>query len=49
MREESQFLTGFAQAISAMSLYKEGHPARERALDHAYGKLLRLQELPSKR
>jgi putative nucleotidyltransferase with HDIG domain len=44
MKEESQFLTGFAQVISAMSLYKEGHPARERAVDHAYDRLLRLQE-----
>jgi putative nucleotidyltransferase with HDIG domain len=38
------FLTGLAQAVSTMSLYKEGHPARERAIDLAHEKMVRLQE-----
>jgi len=42
--EATKFLTGLAQAVSTMSLYKDGHPARERALDAAYDKLRRLQE-----
>jgi putative nucleotidyltransferase with HDIG domain len=40
----TEFLTGLAQAVSTMSLYKEGHPARERAIDLAYEKMVRLQE-----
>lgn len=39
-----RFLTGLAQAISTMILYKEGHPARERAGQRAYDALVRLQE-----
>ena len=39
----TEFLTGLAQAVSTMSLYKEGHPARERAIDLAYEKMVRLQ------
>jgi putative nucleotidyltransferase with HDIG domain len=38
-----RFLTGFAQAIATMSLYGEGHPARERAVDTAYSALADLQ------
>lgn len=38
------FLTGLAQAVATMSLYKDGHPARERAIDLAHERLLRLQE-----
>ncbi|HEX7243313.1 MAG TPA: HD domain-containing phosphohydrolase [Longimicrobiaceae bacterium] len=38
-----RFLTAFAQALAAMALYAEGHPARERALDAAYGLLHDLQ------
>jgi putative nucleotidyltransferase with HDIG domain len=38
------FLTGLAQAVSTMSLYKDGHPARERAIDLAHEKMLLLQE-----
>ena len=33
------FLTAFAQALSALGLYPEGHRSRERALDAAYEKL----------
>ncbi|HEX6694318.1 MAG TPA: HD domain-containing phosphohydrolase [Longimicrobiales bacterium] len=38
------FLTAFAQAISTMALYREGHPARERVIDAAWEGLLRLRE-----
>lgn len=34
-----QFLTAFAQALSALTLYPEGHTTRERALDLAFEKL----------
>jgi putative nucleotidyltransferase with HDIG domain len=34
------FLTAFAQGLSAMSLYPEGHSSREGALDAVYEKLL---------
>lgn len=33
------FLTGFAQALSALSLYPEGHRSREAALDTVYQRL----------
>lgn len=39
MSEEVRFLTGLAQAVSAMRLYEEQHPARERAIDEAYDRL----------
>ena len=39
-----RFLTTFAQALAAMSLYNEGHPARERAVDAAFKELADLQE-----
>lgn len=38
-----KFLTGMAQALSTMSLYKPGHPARERAIDASYQRLRDLQ------
>jgi putative nucleotidyltransferase with HDIG domain len=38
-----RFLTAVAQAIATLSLYADGHPARERALDAAYGPLADLQ------
>ncbi len=38
------FLTTFAQALSALSMYPEGHRVRERALDGVYGKLRDLLE-----
>lgn len=44
MREAVDFLRALAQAFSTMTLYKEGHPARERALDRSHGRLLELQE-----
>ncbi|MFC1575891.1 hypothetical protein ACFL5A_04540, partial [Gemmatimonadota bacterium] len=44
MTSPSKFLTALAQAISTMNLYKEGHPARERAVDTAYERMLTLQE-----
>ena len=43
MSSAARFLTGLAQAMSTMNLYKEGHPARERALDRAHGALQELQ------
>ena len=36
MSEAVRFLTAFAQALAGMTLYAEGHPARERAIDAAY-------------
>ncbi len=44
MKAASNFLTAVAQAISTMSLYEEGHPARERAVDAAYERALLLQD-----
>ena len=38
-----RFLHAVAQAVATMALYAEGHPARERALDAAYGPLADLQ------
>jgi len=43
MSKAAEFLTAMAQAISTMTLYKEGHPARERAVDQAYEHMLLLQ------
>jgi putative nucleotidyltransferase with HDIG domain len=37
------FLTAFAQALATATLYREGHPARARAVDAAYSALLDLQ------
>jgi len=37
------FLTTFAQALAAMALYADGHPARGRAIDAAYRELHDLQ------
>jgi putative nucleotidyltransferase with HDIG domain len=42
--EAARFLTAFAQAIATMALYADRHPARERALDAAYGLLHDLQD-----
>ena len=44
MQEVTKFLTALAQALSTLTLYKEGHPARERALDTALDHLSELQE-----
>lgn len=38
-----RFLNTFAQALAAMALYRDGHPARERAVDVAYQQLSDLQ------
>jgi putative nucleotidyltransferase with HDIG domain len=38
-----KFLGAFAQALAAMTLYKEGHPAREKAVDAAFRELRDLQ------
>ncbi|HEY0672990.1 MAG TPA: HD domain-containing phosphohydrolase [Longimicrobiales bacterium] len=43
MNEAALFLTTFAQALATMSLYAEGHPARERVIDGAYQSLNDLQ------
>jgi putative nucleotidyltransferase with HDIG domain len=42
MIESSNFLHAFAQALSALALYPEGHTSRERALDAAYQSLFDL-------
>jgi putative nucleotidyltransferase with HDIG domain len=39
---ESSFLISLGQALATMSLYNEGHPARERALDASFEQLLSL-------
>ncbi len=39
MSSAVDFLSAFAQSLSALSLYPEGHVSRERALDATYGKL----------
>jgi putative nucleotidyltransferase with HDIG domain len=41
--EPAEFLGAFAQALAGMSLYRDGHPARERAIDTAYQELRDLQ------
>jgi len=43
MSDPARFLSVFAQALAGMSLYKDGHPARERAIDAAYQELADLQ------
>jgi putative nucleotidyltransferase with HDIG domain len=43
MTPAALFLTNFAQALSTMVLYRDGHPARERATDKAYQRLRDLQ------
>ena len=43
MSEPIHFLTAFAQALAAMTLYAGGHPARERAIDAAFQALRDLQ------
>lgn len=43
MSDPVAFLTAFAHALAAMTLYAAGHPARERAIDAAYEQLRDLQ------
>ena len=44
MTEAVRFLTGMAQAFSAMLLYADDHPAVQRAVDRAYQALVDLQQ-----
>ncbi|HEV8380760.1 MAG TPA: HD domain-containing phosphohydrolase [Gemmatimonadales bacterium] len=43
MSDPARFLNAFAQAMAAMTLYRVGHPARERAVDVAYQQMQDLQ------
>ena len=43
MSEPGSFLTAFAQALSTMALYADGHPARERAIEKSLQRLRDLQ------
>ena len=43
MSDPVVFLTAFAQALATMTLYAEGHPARERGIDAAFRELQDLQ------
>ena len=43
MSDPVKFLHAFAQALSTMTLYPEGHPARGRVVDAAYEQLVALQ------
>jgi putative nucleotidyltransferase with HDIG domain len=42
--DAAKFLNSFAQSLATMALYTEGHPARDRAVDHSFEQLKRLQE-----
>lgn len=44
MNDAVRFLTTFAQALATMTLYNEGHPARERAIRQCFERLQVLQE-----
>src|SRR2546426_7771700 len=41
--DPARFLNTFAHALAAMALYRDGHPARERAVDLAYQQVQDLQ------
>jgi putative nucleotidyltransferase with HDIG domain len=43
MSDPVAFLNAFAHALATMTLYQDGHPARERAIDAAYRELHDLQ------
>jgi putative nucleotidyltransferase with HDIG domain len=43
MSDPARFLTTLAQALAAMTLYRDGHPARQRAVDATYQELHDLQ------
>jgi putative nucleotidyltransferase with HDIG domain len=45
MSDPVKFLHAFAQALSTMTLYPEGHPARGRVVDAAYEQLVSLQRV----
>jgi putative nucleotidyltransferase with HDIG domain len=42
--DAAKFLNAFAQSLATMALYTDKHPARERAIDHSFEQLKRLQE-----
>jgi len=44
MSTAADFLTSMAQAIATMNLYKDGHPARQHAVERAYGYLVDMQD-----
>ena len=44
MTPESSFLISLGQALATMSLYSEGHPARERALEASFEQLLTMTD-----
>jgi putative nucleotidyltransferase with HDIG domain len=46
MSDPARFLTAFAQAVATMTLYAEGHPARDRAIEAAFRELRDLQASP---
>jgi putative nucleotidyltransferase with HDIG domain len=46
--EPVRFLNTFAQSLATMSLYRDGHPARERVIDLAFESLQRLLEHESR-
>lgn len=48
MSEPVRFLNTFAQSLATMSLYRDGHPARERVIDMAFESLQRLLEHESR-
>lgn len=48
MSEPARFLTSLAQALSTMTLYADGHPARTRAIDSAFEHLRSLQATDSR-
>ena len=48
MTEAVRFLTTFTQALATMTLYEDGHPARERAVDTAYAALDDLQRVTAR-
>ncbi|MBI4543256.1 MAG: HD domain-containing protein [Gemmatimonadetes bacterium] len=45
MTEAVRFLNSFAQALATMTLYPDGHPAREGAIDVAFGNLRAVQAI----
>ena len=45
MNEAARFLTSLSHALATMALYVDGHPARDRAVDSAYGALVDLQSV----
>ena len=46
MSDPVRFLNSFAHSLGVMTLYPEGHPSRERAVDSAYEELDGLVDLP---